>query len=271
MVLAKELLHNGTRLKYSVRGEGTVVVLVHGFGEDGSIWEGPANLLPDHKVIIPQLPGSGGSDLLPHTTMDSLAGALQKVIVAETGGEEKVIVLGHSMGGYVTLAFAAAYPQALLGFGLVHSSAAADSEEKIETRKNGIDFIRSNGGYAFLKTMLPSLYAPASKLEHPEWIEQQIADARRFSNEALIGYYEAMMKRPDRRDLLKTTNRPVLFLMGRHDGVVKIDDVLPQSHLPALSYIHILEQSGHMGMIEELEETSRVLNEFISFANGNRT
>ncbi len=271
MAIAKELHHSSAKVKYSVRGEGTPVVLVHGFGEHGSIWEGAANSLSDYKVIIPELPGTGGSDLLPHTTMDSLAGALKQIIEAETTGNEKVILLGHSMGGYVTLAFAAAHPQLLLGFGLVHSSAAADSSEKIETRKKGIDFIRSNGGQAFLKTMLPTLYAPDSKRHHPEWIEQQIADARRFNDEALVVYYKAMMERTDRRDLLKTTNLPVLFLMGRHDGVIKIDDILPQSHLPALSYIHILEQSGHMGMIEEVEETGRVLQEFISFANGNRT
>ncbi|MEJ7913761.1 MAG: alpha/beta hydrolase [Chitinophagaceae bacterium] len=270
MGTAKELLYNGKTLKYTVRGQGTAVVLVHGFGEDGSIWEGQANLLPDYKVIIPHLPGSGGSDLLPHTTMESLAAALKEIVGAETATGEKVILFGHSMGGYVTLSFAAAYPQLLSAFGLVHSSAAPDSTEKLETRKKGIEFIRSNGGYAFLKTTLPSLYAPSSKLGHPEWIEQQIAGARRFRDEALIVYYRAMMERPDRSDLLKTTNMPVLFLMGRHDNAIPIDDILPQSHLPGLSYIHILEQTGHMGMIEEVEETHRVLKEFISFANGNR-
>jgi pimeloyl-ACP methyl ester carboxylesterase len=270
MVIAKKLLYNNTHLEYTVQGEGPTVMLVHGFGEDGTIWNVQGSLLSNYKVIIPNLPGSGSAALLPHSSMELLAGALKKIIETEAPGKQTTM-LGHSMGGYITLAFAELFPEKLLAFGLVHSSAMADSVEKKETRRKSIEFIKANGAASFLKTMIPTLYAPSTEEAHPEWIEQQIEAAKRFSEETLVQYYEAMIARPDRTLVLKTTHMPVLFLMGRHDKAIPIDDILPQCHMPRVSYIHILEKSGHMGMIEEADETNKVLKEFLSFANGNPT
>jgi pimeloyl-ACP methyl ester carboxylesterase len=101
-------------------------------------------------------------------------------------------------------------------------------------------------------------------------LEQHLDGAKRFSPAALTGYYESMMVRPDRTSVLKETALPVLFLLGRHDTAVPIEDGLKQCHLPRLSYIHILENAGHMGMIEEPQTCNRVLNEFVFFVNEHR-
>jgi pimeloyl-ACP methyl ester carboxylesterase len=95
-----------------------------------------------------------------------------------------------------------------------------------------------------------------------------LEQARHFSNEVLIGYYEAMMQRPDRTDLLRTTNLPVLFIMGRHDTAVPLADSLAQCYLPQLAYIHVLERSGHMGMVEEPEQSNAFLYHFLSETSG---
>ncbi len=264
MTTRKQLQCGHKNLSYNVRGNGPAVMLVHGFGEDGSVWENQMEAFPNNKLIIPYLPGCGESEMIEAMSMDGLAAALKEIIYTELSGGEKCILIGHSMGGYITLAFVEKYLGLVSGFGLFHSSAYADSEEKIATRKKGIEFIKSNGAAAFLKTSIPNLYAPKTKTQMPWLIEQHIKASERFMDAALISYYESMMQRPDRTHILKNTQLPVLFILGRHDTAVPLQDGLQQAHMPELSYIHILEDSGHMGMIEEIKESNRLLQNFIN-------
>ncbi|MDB5206909.1 MAG: alpha/beta hydrolase [Flavisolibacter sp.] len=260
----KELNYKGKKLVYRTRGEGPVVVLLHGFGEDGTIWTAQFDLFPNHQLIIPDLPGTGSSEIIEDMSMEGLAEAMKAIITDSSGGSVAVIMIGHSMGGYVALAFAEKFPDLLNGFGLFHSTAFADSEEKKETRRNGINFIQKHSGPGFLKTTIPNLYAPATKEDRPHLIEEQMAGVNNFSGEALVSYYKAMMNRPDRTQVLRNSKVPVLFVMGRHDAAVPLEDGLKQCHLPQLSYIHILENSGHNGMIEEAAESNKILSDFIT-------
>lgn len=171
------------------------------------------------------------------------------------------------MGGYITLALAEKYPEHLNAIGLFHSSAYADSEEKKAVRRKGIEFIQQHSSFEFLKTVIPNLFSPASKDEMPESIDAFIQQQNNFSPAALLSYYEAMMQRPDRTDVLKKAKFPVLFIMGKYDNAVPIDDVLKQCHLPEKSYIHILEKSGHMGMMEEPELANLILKDFLENEN----
>jgi pimeloyl-ACP methyl ester carboxylesterase len=177
--------------------------------------------------------------------------------------EGEVSILGHSMGGYIILAFAEKFPQYLNAFGLFHSTAYADSEEKKNTRKKGIEFIKQYGAFEFLKTVVPNLFSPDSKEKMPGKISDFINSLHNFSPTALVSYYEAMMQRPDRTDVLKKSKIPVLFIMGKYDTAIPLEDGLEQCHLPEKSYIHILHKSGHMGMMEEAEESNRFLEEFL--------
>lgn len=257
----KSLTYKNSTLSYRVQGEGNAIVLLHGFGEDGEIWRNQFDLFPHHRLIIPDLPGTGASELPEHTSMESLARSVVAILDAE--GAAQCILVGHSMGGYVTLAFADHHAERLKGYGLFQSTAYADSEEKKETRRKGIQFIRRYGAAEFLKTTIPNMYGPVSKNEHKELIEEHLLSVRNFSGEALVSYYEAMIARPDRSHLLSMTGLPVLFMVGRHDAAVPFEDAMRQSHLPRLSYIHILENSGHQGMVEEPEESNKALLSYI--------
>jgi pimeloyl-ACP methyl ester carboxylesterase len=267
----KEITLRSKKLFYRSIGDGPAVVLLHGFGEDGSIWKNQFNALPHSKLIIPDLPGSGRSQIMEDMSMEGLAEAVKEIILHETaelffkeGEPHSVIMIGHSMGGYVTLAFAEKFPEMLKGFGLFHSSAYADSEEKRQTRRKGIEFMEKHGAYAFLKTSIPNLYSPVTKEENSSLIEQQIEASRNFSSAALVSYYVSMIQRPDRTSILQQTHLPVLFILGKCDNAVPLQDGLKQASLSNLSYIHILEKSGHMGMIEEREETVRILKDYIN-------
>lgn len=258
----KQILYNNRQLAYSVAGSGKVVVLLHGFGEDGHIWQQQVETLQNaFKVIVPQLPGSGASQLQDDMSMEGLAKSVNAVLQAEE--VTACVMIGHSMGGYVTLAFAEMFERVLKGFGLFHSTAFADSEEKKATRQKGIEFIKQNGAYAFLKTSLPNLYSPATKEKAPALLEEQLQAVRYFTDTALINYYQAMMARPDRTHVLKQTGLPVLFVLGKWDAAVPPEDGWKQCYLPQMSYIHMLDKSGHMGMIEEAEKSNQLLSDYL--------
>lgn len=257
----KQLTFRDRTLSYRVSGAGPAIVLLHGFGENSTVWRNQVDLFPHYRLVIPDLPGSGSSQMIDNMSMEGLAHSVLAVLEAEK--IDHCVMIGHSMGGYITLAFADHYKHKLKGFGLFHSTAYADSEEKKETRRKGIQFIRQHGALEFLKTTTPNLYAPESQKERRDLIEEHLLSVHNFSSEALVSYYEAMMSRPDRSHLLRLTQVPVLFIVGRHDTAVPFDDAMQQSHLPRLSYIHILENSGHMGMVEEPAESNKALLSYL--------
>jgi pimeloyl-ACP methyl ester carboxylesterase len=259
----RHVSYNGKQLHYQCAGKGDAVVLLHGFGEDSSVWQAQKeHLQPFFQVLLPDLPGSGRSEPIADMSMEGLADALHAVIEAERLAS--CVLIGHSMGGYITLAFAEKYRERLKGFGLFHSSAYADGEEKKATRRKGIAFIKEQGAYPFLKMSLPNLYSPATKEKNPALIEQQLEAIKDFSGDALCAYYEAMMQRPDRTEVLRQSLVPVLFVLGKWDTAVPFADGLAQCRLPKIAYIDVLENSGHMGMAEETERSNAFLNRYLS-------
>jgi len=242
----------------------TPLILLHGFAEDSSIWDNQAAYLKNnHRLIIPDLPGSGRSSSLPgDTSMEELAHSIKAILDAE--GITECILIGHSMGGYIALAFAELYPDMLKAFGLFHSTSYADSDEKKAARRKGIDFIRKNGSAPFIKQSIPNLFSETSRREHPEWIDTLTERYADFNPEALIRYYEAMIRRPDRSHILQQFPRPVLFIIGEQDNTIPLNISLQQSHMPWTSCIYILEKSGHMGMMEEAARSNNILEEFLN-------
>ncbi|MEI6947826.1 alpha/beta hydrolase [Paraflavisolibacter sp. H34] len=269
-MVQKAVEFNGKHLFYRSSGSGPLVVLLHGFGEDGTVWREQWMELPGFHVIVPDLPGSGNSQPIDDMSMEGMAAAVKRIVEKEssnapvTSGEGKAVLIGHSMGGYISLAFAEKYPELLNGLGLFHSTAFADSAEKVATRKKGIKFIQDNGAFEFLKTAIPGQFSEVTKDSNPSLIEEQVLAARNFSQEALVAYYEAMIRRPDRTGLLQGKPYPVLFILGKHDNTVPLSDGLKQAHLPEKAHLHILEQSGHMGMREEPATSAALLREYLS-------
>ncbi len=258
------LNYNGCKIFYRCSGAGNPVMLIHGFGEDGEIWNAQQSFLQQNfKVIVPDLPGSGQSEMVDDMSIEGMAEVIKAILEQENIASCPVI--GHSMGGYITLALAEKYPQQLSAFGLFHSTAYADSEEKKATRRKAIEFIQNHGAYEFLKTAIPNLFAESTRNNTPKVVATLTEKGKDFSAEALAAYYEAMIARPDRTAVLKETTVPVLFVIGEYDGAVSPDDSLQQSHLPAIADVHILKESGHMGMLEETGKANLLLESFLNF------
>jgi pimeloyl-ACP methyl ester carboxylesterase len=258
----KQLLYQGKKIVYRITGTGKPVILIHGFGEEATIWNNQVEFLQNKfQLIIPDLPGSGQSEMIDDMSMEGMAEVIHSIIHEEN--IENCPVIGHSMGGYIVLALMESYWNHVSAFGLFHSSAFADSEEKKATRRKGIEFIQQNGAFEFLKIATPNLFSPITKDEKPELIDKQVAGLHNFLPATLVSYYEAMMQRPDRTDILTKATVPVLFIMGKYDAAVPVEDGLKQCHLPEKSYIHILQKSGHMGMLEERENSNLILEKFL--------
>ena len=268
----RSITYHQQQIVYRVHGTGQPVMLLHGFGEDGNIWENQfSTLCEDFEVYVPDLPGTGLSSLALEAekawTMEKFAEAIREI-----AGHEHLnsfTLLGHSMGGYITLAFAEAFPDLINGFGLIHSTAFADNEEKIATRKKGIEFIINHGAAKFLEQMIPNLYGDLFTSVHTEEIASHVESVKEFSADSLISYYKAMMIRPDRSHVLTNTRKPVLLIIGAEDKAVNLSDSLAQCHLAQESHVCILETSAHMGMIEEPDKTTSAMKEFLWRLNEN--
>lgn len=265
--MEKKFQYLESEIFYKEIGEGMPVVFLHGFAEDSNIWEEQTNFLQNFcRLIIPDLPGSGKSVLIKkdNVGMEDYAACINTLLASE--GTKKCILLGHSMGGYIALAFAEKFAEKLLGFGLVHSTAFADSEEKKSNRIKGIRVMEEYGVYPFLKNTTPNLFSSDYKNNHPERVEELIERGKNYSIEALTGYYTAMINRPDRTEVLAKSKVPVLFVIGSEDTAAPVNDLLKQVYLPAISHIHIIKGVGHMSMLETPDQLNTYLLEFINSA-----
>ncbi|MBK5270134.1 MAG: alpha/beta hydrolase [Bacteroidia bacterium] len=266
--ITKYISYQNKKIYCHIIGSGKPVVFIHGFGEDGEVWKNQIEFLKEKfLLIIPDIPGSGRSEMIDDMSIEGMAEVIkyildsEKLISKEHSGT--ITIIAHSMGGYITLAFAEKYLNYLNSFGLLHSTAYADNEEKKDARRKGIEFIKEHGAFEFLRTTTPNLFSQKTKETNAQMVDEFIGSLSNFSPDALVSYYNAMIQRPDRTDLLKKATIPVLFIIGEHDNAVPFQDSLQQCYLPEISYIHILSQSGHLGMLEEADKTNNALENFL--------
>ena len=259
------------QMGYQKMGAGPAVILLHGFGEDHHIFNSTVTALEkNYTVYTPDLPGTGMSAINTDTypsnfSIEYLADSAAALIKHEK--IENCTALGHSMGGYATMALAFKYPQYLKGFGLLHSTALPDTPLKIENRLRGISFIEKFGATTFLETTVPNLFGTHTKETNPGIVLDFIQALPQFSNEALIAYYHAMMARPNLTDVLATTTVPVLFVLGDQDVAVALEDTLPQTKMPNSAYLYVLENCGHMGMLEHPVIFNKAVLNFLDKVN----
>ena len=265
----KSIQLKNSQIFYTVAGKGSPVVLIHGFAEDSDVWKFQLDILSEHfQLIIPDLPGSGASALIEDMSIEGMAACVQEIIGQELGRDSKSplpIVIGHSMGGYITLALAHKNAGMLAGFGLFHSTAFADNEEKKTSRRRSIEFMQTHGSYEFIKQSAPNLFTEENRIEKTGMVEDLISRYGNFDTAALIAYYEAMIERPDRTAVLQSFDQPVLFIIGKQDKAIPFEDSMKQCHLPQLATVQILENAAHMGMWEEKEKSSQALLSFLQY------
>lgn len=262
----KHINYYNRKIAYDLRGEGTTLVFLHGFGENRQMWSKYIAYFSDYQVLTIDLPNAGESDLMEASTA-RMAKVINAILVKEDIG--KCIMIGHSMGGYVTLAFAKLYETKLLGYCLFHSQPNADTEEKKKARNKAIDFVEKHGSRRYFEGLMPKLFAKDYLKNNESVVKKIIELGSQIPNLGVVYLLQAMRDRPDHRSVLVNSNVPVCFIIGEEDVAIPTENSLNQTFLPTTADIHILPDIGHMGMFEAQLKTVGILNRFIEFVIGN--
>ncbi len=249
-------------LKYNtyISNQKRTLVLLHGFCESSALFNGQVQVLKEYfNIITLDLSGFGKSPVHEKISIEGMADKVK--IALDALKIETCVLIGHSMGGYVTLAFAKKYAHYLKGFGLLHSTAAADNLERKNKRRQTIQFIQNNGKEAYFKAFFPTLFLP--KESNNTIIENMISEANHAKTAGIITAIRAMMNREKSFDLLETTTLPVFFAIGKHDALIAENDLLAQAATCQQAEICYLEESAHMGMLEEPEKLNKAISDFV--------
>lgn len=253
----------GANIHYSDQGKGEAVLFIHGFCEDSSVWEDLIPGLSDKRIITLDLPGFGQSETIPKLTIEKY-GQVIYALLAELD-LQKIVLIGHSMGGYVALSFAEKFPNLLLGLGLFNSHPFPDSEETKSNRKKAIEFIEKFGAELYVKQLIPALFTPKFKRSNNFLIEKITFNACNYDPKGITTALSAMANRKEQKSTLVKFDKPVLHLMGKEETVIPHEINLEQSHLAKVASIHILKNVGHMAMYEAKEKSIEILNDFFEF------
>ncbi len=259
---SQQIEFEGKSVSYSVQGNGQAIILLHGFLESKEIWSGFAEELSDHfRVISIDLPGHGKSDLYNNSvhTMEFMADCVNAIL--DSLEIKSCVMAGHSMGGYVTLAFAEKYGDKLRGMALINSHAAADSDEAKQNRTRTINLIREDR-IGFITSFVPDLYAIVNRDKLSKSIEKQKEVAYNTSKESIIAALEGMKSRNDSRLLLENTKIPVLIIAGKDDTRIPVGMITTQAELPAHCELILMAETGHMSFLEKPVITLKIFNSF---------
>ena len=250
------------KVTFSDTGKGRVVVLLHGFLGSHQVWEQTTTQLSkSYRVIAIDLPGHGSTDCFGYVhTMDLIAKCVKAVM--DSLRLKKYVIIGHSMGGYVGLAYADLFPDNLKGLCLFHSSAYADSEEKKRDRTRSIKIVKANHKI-YTTEVIKNLFAT----KNSKYLKTEIAFAQKIaskvSKRSIVAALEGMKDRPNRDLVLGMVHYPVMMVIGELDNVLPKDQLLEQSQLIKNKHLLYLEHDGHMGFLESPRVTLKALKKFI--------
>ncbi|MCU0430020.1 MAG: alpha/beta hydrolase [Cytophagaceae bacterium] len=247
-------------MEYLIGGTGEPLVLIHGFCETGSIWRKISPELESHfQVILPDLPGFGNSAYQQGSyTMEYYAEALIQLLNQERILEAHLV--GHSMGGYICLALAEAYPDRFARITLLHSTAEEDSEQRKINRNRTIDFLEKKGLELFASSFVPPLFRVETRAHFASDIKTIQEELKQSTQDALIKVTASMRDRPNRVHLLKEHRERFQVIAGKLDTALPLNSIERQTQ--NVVPLHVLDGCGHMGMLEAPNEVAGLILKF---------
>lgn len=251
------------KVHYTDTGKGRVIVLIHGFLGSHEIWSDfVKKLSKSYRIITIDLPGHGQTPALGYYhSMELLAQSIKSVL--NKAGVRRYVVVGHSMGGYASLAFAELYPENVSGLCLFHSTAYSDSEEKKKDRNRVIRLVKKEHKY-YVSEVVTTLFAP----NNIERLKAEVDKVKRIASattkQSIINSLEGMKERKNRDMILKFAEYPILFIVGKKDSVINYETMYSQMGLCKFPSVVMLEEAGHMGFYEDAKTTVKELELFVS-------
>ena len=256
----KTTTYKSTKISYSDNGKGTAVVLVHGFLENSTMWDSLApELSKKYRVVTIDLLGHGKTDCLGYVhSMEDNAEMVCSVL-AELR-LRKVVLVGHSMGGYVALAFAELYPNYVKGVALINSTAAADSAERKSNRDRAIEAVKKDHS-TFVRLSIANLFSEDNREKLRKVIEDAKKEALKTPLQGIIAALEGMKIRKDREALMNSVDYPILIILGKKDPVLPYDENASKVRNGNVELVSF--NDGHMGPIENQDELQQELLSFL--------
>jgi pimeloyl-ACP methyl ester carboxylesterase len=253
------LLYKNTQISYSDSGKGTTVVLLHGFLENKTMWDSYiSELSKRNRIITIDLLGHGKTQSLGYIqTMEENADVVHEVLSKLR--IRKAILVGHSMGGYVALAFAELYPEKIKGLVLLNSTSKEDSPERKKNRDRAIIAVKKDYE-TFIRLSIANLFSEDNREILIKEIEAVKIQAIQTPLQGIVASLEGMKVRKDREFLLHTTTYPKLLILGKKDPVLNYEENLEQ--IKGTDVELITFEDGHMSSIENQAELLTVLGNF---------
>ena len=255
-----KLAYKGTSIFYLQEGKGEAVVLLHGFLESSTMWD---YIIPHisktHHLVCIDLLGQGKTGCLGYIhTMEQMAKAIEAVLIHLK--IEEATFIGHSMGGYVALAYAEKHPEKVKGLCLMNSTAMDDSPEKKLNRDRAIEAIKQNHK-TFIRLSIANLFRPKNRIIFSDQIKKLIDEALEFPIQGIIAALEGMKVRKNRVELFRKATYKKMMIISRKDPALQYDTLIDQTKD---SDIEIVEfPDGHMSYIENKEENTYKIMHFI--------
>ncbi len=259
----KTTIFKNTNISYTDSGKGTAVVLLHGFLENQNMWQNyVAEFSQKYRVITIDLMGHGKTECLGYVhTMEDNADVVHEVLAHLR--IRKAIFVGHSMGGYVALAFAELYPEKVKGLVLLNSTSRPDSEERKKNRDRAIKAVKKDYT-TFVRLAIANLFSENNRERLKDTIEEVKKEALQTPLQGIVASLEGMKIRQDREVLLHFGPYPKLLILGEKDGVLNYEEAKDQVENTNTQLVSFPD--GHMSYIENEEELKKVLLDFFKKA-----
>lgn len=254
--MKNQLLYKNTKISYTDEGKGTALVFLHGFLENKSMWNAfITELTKKHRVITIDLLGHGDTECLGYVhAMEDQADMVYALMLYLK--IRKVVLIGHSMGGYIALAFAELFPENVKGLFLLNSTSRADSEERKTNRNRAIVAVKQNHA-AFVRMSITNLFSEDNRDRLVKVIEKVKKEALKTPLQGIVAALEGMKIRKDREVLLHFAPYPIQLVLGQKDGVLNYDENINQIEGTKVQLTTFPD--GHMSHIENEKELKQVL------------
>ncbi len=260
----RTLQFEGKTIHYRDEGRehSRTLVLLHGFMQNLDVWSAYTLwYMRNMRVICIDLPGHGLSSTYGDVhTMDFMAKAVRAVLA--DAGVDQCVMAGHSMGGYVALAFAENYPFLLRGLALLNSHALADSPETRKSRREVCEQVMVNRA-SYIVGFIPPLFDESRRGPMSQDIKDLRDQCLETTAESIVAAQVGMAQRPSRMNVLEQLEVPVLFVFGKNDSRISLELGVSQALVPHYSEIMILDKVGHMSFMEEREYVRPRLKNFV--------
>lgn len=249
--------YHNTPIHYQKQGSGPVLVFLHGFLESSTMWDAiTPNFINTHTVITVDLPGFGASECVAEIHSMELMAILTSEILANQK-IKKATLIGHSMGGYVALAFAELFPDRIEKLILLNASPLQDSVERKENRTRALHIIDKNKE-AFISMAIGNLFTKKERTNHAVAINKLKKEAKELSIDGIKAAIKGMRDRKDRTLFLASFDKEKHIISGTKDPIVLYNEIANISEKTKTT-LHTLE-NGHMSWLTNLNENVKILH-----------